>query len=122
MLSKDDHNWWQARKWGGAGEPAGLIPSPELQEWRTACLAIEKAKKEHSGRSFRLSGSNVPSHGVDKMYHVYTQYCTFIYAHNPGQVLSLTYAEPHYCGFPSIERFYCVSDINPSIHLKIEDE
>jgi calcium/calmodulin-dependent serine protein kinase len=48
VLSKDDHNWWQARKWGGANEPAGLIPSPELQEWRTACLAIEKAKKEHS--------------------------------------------------------------------------
>ncbi|XP_071797987.1 LOW QUALITY PROTEIN: peripheral plasma membrane protein CASK-like [Asterias amurensis] len=47
IISKDDHNWWQARK---EGEPlngtAGLIPSPELQEWRVACLAIERAKKE----------------------------------------------------------------------------
>jgi calcium/calmodulin-dependent serine protein kinase len=102
VISKDDHNWWQARYvatfpgLGGAaqiinpnaaasstlpsststnlvgnhhGSPpgctsslpskatlvsptsakpagpiAGLIPSPELQEWRTACLAMEKAK------------------------------------------------------------------------------
>lgn len=101
MISKDDHNWWQARyvakfpALGGVtqtinpsaasstlpssvsgnamnnlgsppgssgslppkatillspttGKPtgcvAGLIPSPELQEWRTACLAMEKAK------------------------------------------------------------------------------
>lgn len=101
VISKDDHNWWQARyvakfpALGGvtqtvnpsaasstlpssvsgnvmnnlgsppggsgslppkatvlhsptSGKPtgavAGLIPSPELQEWRTACLAMEKAK------------------------------------------------------------------------------
>ncbi|XP_071838998.1 peripheral plasma membrane protein CASK-like isoform X1 [Apostichopus japonicus] len=47
IISKDDHNWWQARK---EGDPlngtAGLIPSPELQEWRVACLAIERAKKD----------------------------------------------------------------------------
>jgi len=51
VISKDDHNWWQARKWGGVAgnpEPAGLIPSPELQEWRTACLAIEKAKRDQA--------------------------------------------------------------------------
>uniref|UniRef100_A0AC34QGE1 Peripheral plasma membrane protein CASK n=1 Tax=Panagrolaimus sp. JU765 TaxID=591449 RepID=A0AC34QGE1_9BILA len=70
VISKDDHNWWQARfvaqfpAFGSAssnssqastavvaGSPtavqnvvAGLIPSPELQEWRTACLAMERAK------------------------------------------------------------------------------
>ncbi|KAH7719910.1 peripheral plasma membrane protein CASK-like isoform 1 [Aphelenchoides avenae] len=101
VISKDDHNWWQARyiakfpALGGVtqtinpsaasstlpssvsgnvmnnlgsppgssgslppkatilispttgkptGSVAGLIPSPELQEWRTACLAMEKAK------------------------------------------------------------------------------
>lgn len=27
---------------------AGLIPSPELQEWRTACLAIERTKENSS--------------------------------------------------------------------------
>jgi calcium/calmodulin-dependent serine protein kinase len=49
VISKDDHNWWQAKRWGAAAsEPAGLIPSPELQEWRTACEAMEKAKKEHT--------------------------------------------------------------------------
>ncbi|XP_077988061.1 peripheral plasma membrane protein CASK-like isoform X1 [Glandiceps talaboti] len=47
IISKDDHNWWQARKEGAPlNGTAGLIPSPELQEWRVACLAIEKAKKE----------------------------------------------------------------------------
>ncbi|GAB6020802.1 hypothetical protein CHUAL_003460 [Chamberlinius hualienensis] len=45
IISKDDHNWWQACKDGGSG-PAGLIPSPELQEWRTACHALEKAKRD----------------------------------------------------------------------------
>jgi hypothetical protein len=30
IISKDDHNWWQARKVAAAGS-AGLIPSPELQ-------------------------------------------------------------------------------------------
>ena len=50
VISKDDHNWWQARKWGASsGAPAGLIPSPELQEWRTACLAIEKARRDQAG-------------------------------------------------------------------------
>uniref|UniRef100_A0A1B6C0X7 Peripheral plasma membrane protein CASK n=1 Tax=Clastoptera arizonana TaxID=38151 RepID=A0A1B6C0X7_9HEMI len=45
IISKDDHNWWQARKDNAAGS-AGLIPSPELQEWRTACVAMEKSKQE----------------------------------------------------------------------------
>lgn len=50
VISKDDHNWWQARRWGSATiESAGLIPSPELQEWRTACAAVERSKKEQSG-------------------------------------------------------------------------
>lgn len=45
IISKDDHNWWQARR-DNAGGSAGLIPSPELQEWRTACVALEKSKHE----------------------------------------------------------------------------
>uniref|UniRef100_A0A1I7US19 Peripheral plasma membrane protein CASK n=1 Tax=Caenorhabditis tropicalis TaxID=1561998 RepID=A0A1I7US19_9PELO len=58
VISKDDHNWWQARfvssfpSIGSASnaqrsnqqQVAGLIPSPELQEWRTACLAMERSK------------------------------------------------------------------------------
>ncbi|VDO37177.1 unnamed protein product [Haemonchus placei] len=54
VISKDDHNWWQARfvsRFPSLGTScllssniAGLIPSPELQEWRTACLAMERAK------------------------------------------------------------------------------
>ena len=56
VISKDDHNWWQARKWGvAASEPAGLVPSPELQEWRTACAAIEKAKREQAGTVIVMS-------------------------------------------------------------------
>ncbi|XP_053329876.1 55 kDa erythrocyte membrane protein isoform X2 [Spea bombifrons] len=34
IINKDDTNWWQGRT-QGAGT-AGLIPSPELQEWRVA--------------------------------------------------------------------------------------
>lgn len=86
VISKDDHNWWQARyvhSFPGLGSVqgqsqystltkgklpqsptsssamgstssnpnapvAGLIPSPELQEWRTACLAMERAKDGNS--------------------------------------------------------------------------
>lgn len=60
IISKDDHNWWQAKKIftqhntdertnhhppGEAQQaPAGLIPSPELQEWRIATNAIDKAR------------------------------------------------------------------------------
>ncbi|XP_056414126.1 peripheral plasma membrane protein CASK isoform X3 [Hyla sarda] len=61
IISKDDHNWWQGKlenakngtaglipspelqEWNGT---AGLIPSPELHEWRVACIAMEKTKQE----------------------------------------------------------------------------
>ncbi|XP_049870946.1 peripheral plasma membrane protein CASK isoform X2 [Pectinophora gossypiella] len=42
IISKDDSHWWQARK-DAAGGSAGLIPSPELQEWRAACAAAERS-------------------------------------------------------------------------------
>ncbi|XP_022254054.1 peripheral plasma membrane protein CASK-like isoform X1 [Limulus polyphemus] len=45
VISKDDHNWWQAKKEGTNGT-AGLIPSPELQEWRMASLAMEKTNSD----------------------------------------------------------------------------
>nr|KAG5693057.1 hypothetical protein BaRGS_028817 [Batillaria attramentaria] len=49
VISKDDSNWWQAKRWDSVDtDPAGLIPSPELQEWRTTCAAIERAKREHA--------------------------------------------------------------------------
>ena len=48
VISKDDHNWWQARKWSAPPSmPAGLVPSPELQEWRVAVAAIERARREN---------------------------------------------------------------------------
>lgn len=42
IISKDDSHWWQARK-DAAGGSAGLIPSPELQEWRAACAAADRS-------------------------------------------------------------------------------
>lgn len=42
IISKDDSHWWQARK-DAAGGSAGLVPSPELQEWRAACAAADRA-------------------------------------------------------------------------------
>ncbi|KAI5108944.1 peripheral plasma membrane protein CASK isoform X12 [Silurus meridionalis] len=46
IISKDDHNWWQGKLENMKNGTAGLIPSPELQEWRVACLAMEKTKQE----------------------------------------------------------------------------
>jgi len=48
IISKDDHNWWQARRVAAAGF-AGLIPSPELQEWRVTAKAAEKGGGSGSG-------------------------------------------------------------------------
>lgn len=45
IISKDDHHWWQARH-DTIGGSAGLIPSPELQEWRIACQTVDKTKQE----------------------------------------------------------------------------
>ncbi|CAE1225267.1 CASK [Acanthosepion pharaonis] len=50
VINKDDPHWWQARKWNSSPtEPAGLIPSPELQECRVASAASERAKQENAG-------------------------------------------------------------------------
>jgi calcium/calmodulin-dependent serine protein kinase len=52
VISKDDHNWWQGKRWSPEGSDiAGLMPSPELQEWRSACQAIEKARRDEAGTS-----------------------------------------------------------------------
>ncbi|XP_022130180.1 peripheral plasma membrane protein CASK isoform X3 [Pieris rapae] len=48
IISKDDSHWWQARK-DASGGSAGLIPSPELQEWRAACAAAEKSNTDQVG-------------------------------------------------------------------------
>ncbi|XP_052702993.1 peripheral plasma membrane protein CASK-like isoform X10 [Crassostrea angulata] len=49
IINKEDSNWWQAKLWGvGPTTPAGLIPSPELQEWRTSQSSREKARHEHA--------------------------------------------------------------------------
>lgn len=33
IINKQDPNWWQGRVESGTADFAGLIPSPELQEW-----------------------------------------------------------------------------------------
>ncbi|KAK3094483.1 hypothetical protein FSP39_002328 [Pinctada imbricata] len=49
IISKDDSNWWQAKRVGSSlNQPAGLIPSPELQEWRITAMSRDKAKQEHN--------------------------------------------------------------------------
>ncbi|PAA74978.1 hypothetical protein BOX15_Mlig017014g2, partial [Macrostomum lignano] len=66
VISKDDHNWWQARSWNApANTPASLIPSPELQEWRTACSAIERSKKLDSA----LNCSGLPFFSFGRRHH-----------------------------------------------------
>ncbi len=43
IISKDDHNWWQARRVAAAGS-AGLIPSPELQVRGVGSLQVVNLK------------------------------------------------------------------------------
>lgn len=33
IINKQDPNWWQGKVESSASDYAGLIPSPELQEW-----------------------------------------------------------------------------------------
>lgn len=33
IINKQDPNWWQGRVESNTADFAGLIPSPELQEW-----------------------------------------------------------------------------------------
>ncbi|CRL07232.1 CLUMA_CG020213, isoform A [Clunio marinus] len=61
IISKDDHHWWQARH-DTAGGSAGLIPSPELQEWRIACQSVDKSKSEQGDAA---SGCSAHEDGCD---------------------------------------------------------
>ncbi|KAJ8266913.1 hypothetical protein GJAV_G00136100 [Gymnothorax javanicus] len=45
IINKKDPNWWQGRVDSSATDYAGLIPSPELQEWRVA----SKSKSSTAG-------------------------------------------------------------------------
>uniref|UniRef100_A0A3P8VV55 55 kDa erythrocyte membrane protein n=1 Tax=Cynoglossus semilaevis TaxID=244447 RepID=A0A3P8VV55_CYNSE len=47
IINKQDPNWWQGRVESGTADFAGLIPSPELQEWRVA----SKSKARESNQS-----------------------------------------------------------------------
>lgn len=58
IISKDDSHWWQARK-DCAGGSAGLIPSPELQEWRAACQAAERSTTDQGYYKIPTLRSNV---------------------------------------------------------------
>ncbi|KAG7268836.1 hypothetical protein CRUP_023956 [Coryphaenoides rupestris] len=40
IISKDDHNWWQGKLENTKHATAGLIPSPELQEWRKTLVLL----------------------------------------------------------------------------------
>ncbi|XP_055908335.1 peripheral plasma membrane protein CASK isoform X2 [Eupeodes corollae] len=55
IISKDDQHWWQARL-DTAGGSAGLIPSPELQEWRIACQTVDKSKQEQAKKNGLFNG------------------------------------------------------------------
>lgn len=43
IINKQDPNWWQGRVESNAADFAGLIPSPELQEWRVASKSKARA-------------------------------------------------------------------------------
>lgn len=55
IISKDDHNWWQGKLENTKNGTAGLIPSPELQEWWVEPLSSAlKSKTNAVPPSWRL--------------------------------------------------------------------
>ncbi|XP_068011214.1 peripheral plasma membrane protein CASK isoform X10 [Melanerpes formicivorus] len=80
IISKDDHNWWQGKLENSKNGTAGLIPSPELQEWRVACIAMEKTKQEQQAsctwfgkkkkqyKDKYLAKHNAGAHGVGRRH------------------------------------------------------
>ncbi|XP_068813623.1 55 kDa erythrocyte membrane protein [Struthio camelus] len=52
IINKDDSNWWQGRVEGSCTEAAGLIPSPELQEWRVASITQSSQSEAQSCSPF----------------------------------------------------------------------
>nr|XP_020456168.1 55 kDa erythrocyte membrane protein [Monopterus albus] len=46
IINKQDPNWWQGRVESSAADFAGLIPSPELQEWRVASKSKSKVDSQ----------------------------------------------------------------------------
>ena len=72
---KDEPNWWQARSIRLAEEPtsspghgtAGLVPSPQFQQWRMSCEHVAKKLSPHDQKAsqnkswFGWSGSNQKS-------------------------------------------------------------
>ncbi|XP_018496578.1 peripheral plasma membrane protein CASK [Galendromus occidentalis] len=54
VINKDDPNWWQVRKFSPDG-PSGLVPSPQLQEWRLTQLALENSKNRSHHESMNCS-------------------------------------------------------------------
>ncbi|XP_025905562.1 55 kDa erythrocyte membrane protein [Nothoprocta perdicaria] len=52
IINKDDSNWWQGRVEGSSTEAVGLIPSPELQEWRVASVTQSSQSEAQSCSPF----------------------------------------------------------------------
>ncbi|KAG7484713.1 hypothetical protein MATL_G00053190 [Megalops atlanticus] len=52
IINKQDPNWWQGRVESSAADYAGLIPSPELQEWRVASKSKATAEGSQSCSPF----------------------------------------------------------------------
>lgn len=82
IISKDDHHWWQARH-DTVGGSAGLIPSPELQEWRIACQTVDKTKQEQ-GKYTEFIGFVLVSMCLHHLHsnrpvHVAFFYTTFVF-------------------------------------------
>ncbi|VDO94415.1 unnamed protein product [Schistosoma margrebowiei] len=77
IISKDDHNWWQARLWGSDCQaPAGLIPSPELQEWRMANKVAELSREmgiTHCGAWFKRRKRHFKDKYKNKHSAIYDQ-------------------------------------------------
>uniref|UniRef100_A0A5F9DPU0 Peripheral plasma membrane protein CASK n=1 Tax=Oryctolagus cuniculus TaxID=9986 RepID=A0A5F9DPU0_RABIT len=65
IISKDDHNWWQGKLENSKNGTAGLIPSPELQEWRLyRSLYCHGAKQKMRVKGECTSSENIVATGI----------------------------------------------------------
>jgi hypothetical protein len=69
IISKDDHNWWQAKLISTeSDQKTGLIPSPELQERRAAHLAIQNSKDFNSNLFWKKIGKKFLNSSENKIF------------------------------------------------------
>uniref|UniRef100_A0A673XI84 55 kDa erythrocyte membrane protein n=1 Tax=Salmo trutta TaxID=8032 RepID=A0A673XI84_SALTR len=74
IINKQDPNWWQGRVDSSTADFAGLIPSPELQEWRIASKSKATEGTQSCspfGKKKKCKDKYLAKHSSSKTCHFY---------------------------------------------------